>query len=83
MSTAILTIVDETLSGDAISELTVTFEQPTVTVQDIITSRVEQEVHLYNEKLTERFFGLVRPSEAEESLNGTPPGTAHGKHASS
>ncbi len=65
-----LTIVDETASGDTINEFLISFDNATVSVKDIIVSRVEKEVLEYNSKLPERFYGLVRPTEAEETLNG-------------
>jgi hypothetical protein len=65
-----ITIKDETLTGDVIDtiELNVTSEQ--LTVKDIIAARVEAEVTLYNKKLPEYFKGLVKPTEAEKTLNG-------------
>ena len=70
MTTNLLTVVDKTMSGDTLAEVKLPFESEKVTVREIITSRVETEVRNYNEKLTDRFQGLVRPSEAEETLNG-------------
>ena len=70
MTTNLLTVVDETTAGETLGEVKIAFETERVTVKDIIASRVEMEVRNYNEKLTEHFQGLVRPSEAEETLNG-------------
>jgi hypothetical protein len=66
----ILTIKDETFGGKVLSEIRLEFETEKVTVRDIISERVMQEVNHYNEKLPERFNGLVEPSEAEKTVNG-------------
>jgi hypothetical protein len=42
----------------------------TVTLRELIGLRVREEVARYNAQPTERFRGLVRPTEAEEDLNG-------------
>jgi len=70
MTTTMLRIVDEKPSGEAIKEMVIPFDKPTVTLKDIIASRVEIEVQKYNEKLDGFFNGLVCPTEAEETLNG-------------
>lgn len=70
MATAILKVTDQTLTGEPLNEMILEFERTTVTLKDIISSRVESEVRKYNEKKTEYFNGLVQPSEAEETLNG-------------
>ena len=70
MATNTLTIVDETTAGDTFNEMEIQFSQSTATVKDIITARVEAEVQAYNERLSDRFHGLVRPTNAEETLNG-------------
>jgi hypothetical protein len=41
-----------------------------VTLRELIRLRVRDEVARYNAKPTERFRGLVRPTAAEEDLNG-------------
>lgn len=70
MTAATLTIVDQKMSGEAISEMTLQFDRSLVTLKDVISSRVETEVRKYNEKVTDYFNGLVRPTDAEVTLNG-------------
>jgi hypothetical protein len=70
MPTTLLRITDETLSGDTIREETIRFPKDTVTVKNIIASRVETEVAKYNNQVSEHFNGLIRPTSAEETLNG-------------
>lgn len=66
----IVTIKDETFAGKVLHELNLEFATQTVTVKDIITERVLQEVENYNNKLPEYFKGLIQPSAAEKTLNG-------------
>lgn len=70
MPTTMIRIVDETATGDSLNEITLPFEQSTTTVKEIITNRVIAEVQAYNAKVTEHFMGLIRPTQAEETLNG-------------
>jgi hypothetical protein len=66
-----ITIKDESLSGTMLNEMQLIFESTTVTVEDIIRSRVAQEVEKYNAKHEQYTFnGLVKPSENEIVLNG-------------
>jgi len=66
----IITIKDETFAGKILSELTLEFESEYVSLKDIITQRVMQEVENYNRKLPEYYNGLVEPTESEKTLNG-------------
>ena len=66
----IIAIKDEHFSGSIIQEINLDFQQENVTVRDIITQRVIQEVENYNQKLTGYFYGLVEPSDAEKTING-------------
>ncbi|MDW7693950.1 hypothetical protein R9C00_04265 [Flammeovirgaceae bacterium SG7u.111] len=66
----IVTIKDETFTGEILNELNLEFATENVTVKEIISQRVFQEVENYNKKLPEVFNGLVKPSEAEKTLNG-------------
>lgn len=69
----VLTIRDETASGSITNELTLEILTETVTVREIIRSRVYQEVQDFNLKQrlgAADFRGLVTPSDAEKSLNG-------------
>lgn len=65
-----IAIKDENFSGSIIQEINLYFQQENVTVRDIITQRVIQEVENYNQKLPEYFNGLVEPSDAEKTING-------------
>jgi hypothetical protein len=65
-----LTIRDETTDGRAAGETVVEFLTERVTVEELIRSRVYQEVQDYNQRKPEEFQGLVRPTDAEEQLNG-------------
>ena len=66
----IIAIKDEHFSGSIIQEINLDFQQENVTVRDIITQRVIQEVENYNQELTGYFNGLVEPSDAEKTING-------------
>jgi hypothetical protein len=70
MSAITLTIKDETATGRILNELVIALERETVTIKDIIESRVRAEVNSYNEKLLMLYRGLVQPNEAESALNG-------------
>ena len=61
---------DESLTGSVFHEIKVPVDRTTLTVRDIITARVTAEVTDYNRRLPSVFRGLVRPSEAEEVLDG-------------
>ncbi|SCY95512.1 hypothetical protein [Flavobacterium caeni] len=65
-----ITIKDETFAGKILNEITLQFQSETVTVKDIITGRVTQEVEHYNQKLGGLFNGLVEPTDAEKTING-------------
>jgi len=69
----ILTIRDETASGSLTNELTLDVLSESITVRELIRSRVYQEVQDYNlhQRTGEiKFRGLVTPTDAEQSLNG-------------
>jgi hypothetical protein len=65
-----LIVRDETTTGELVQELSLEFVSPTVTIRELITSRVRQEVEAYNRKKPELFRGLVQPTNAEKTLNG-------------
>ena len=69
MST-ILAIYDETVSGDRTAAGSLDFLKERITVRELIRERVYQEVREYNAKSQEYFRGLVRPTDAEQTLNG-------------
>lgn len=68
---ATLTIRDETMSGRTTGELTLDVLDETITVRELIRSRVYQEVQDHNRRsdLTP-FNGLVTPRDEERALNG-------------
>ncbi|PJJ80037.1 hypothetical protein [Mucilaginibacter auburnensis] len=66
----IITIKDETFGGKILRELNVEFKTEIVTIRDIISARVLQEVEFYNNRMPDYFTGLVEPTEAEQTLNG-------------
>lgn len=70
MSALTLRIKDETAIGKVYNAINVVFSNEMVTVKDIIEKRVLVEVEAYNDKLPEYYNGLVKPTEAEQTLNG-------------
>jgi hypothetical protein len=69
----IVTVVDETSTGERGPELTLEFLTERVSVREIIRSRVYEEVTEYNARgVTGRFHGLVQPTDDERLLNGPP-----------
>ena len=68
--TIMVTVKDENFSGNIAQEISIGFNSATVTVQEIIESRVRQEVANYNSKLPEYYNGLVEPTDAEKTVNG-------------
>jgi hypothetical protein len=66
----ILTLKDETFAGKILNEIQIEFLEETVTIAEIITCRVQQEVNNYTNKAMEYFNGLVEPSDAEKTING-------------
>lgn len=67
---ATLTVRDETVAGESTHEFTLDFLTEHITVQELIRSRVYQEVKDYNARKPELFRGLVQPTDAEATLNG-------------
>lgn len=65
-----LTIHDETATGSIITRLELEINQETLTVRELITQRVQQEVATYNAQQTGVFQGLVQPTHSERLLNG-------------
>ena len=73
---ATLTIRDETASGKATGELTLDGLTETITVRELIRSRVYQEVQDHNRRLDAGapFNGLVTPRDEERALNSPRAG---------
>jgi hypothetical protein len=68
--TGTLTIRDETLGGGPLRSWALEVLTERLTVRELIRSRVYQEVQDYNTRCGDVFHGLVRPEEAEKTLNG-------------
>jgi len=66
----LLSLSDETTSGESRSAGTLQFDTPNLTLREIIRLRVEQEVARFNEADFAMFQGLVEPEESERILNG-------------
>lgn len=66
----LLSIRDESLGGTSSREWTLELLEERTTVQELIRSRVYQEVQDYNLRQGEVFHGLVQPEASEQSLNG-------------
>jgi len=75
----LLTVRDETAGGSLTNELTLDLPDETITVRELIRSRVYQEVDDFNRKLRSssgpglRFNGLVTPGDTERTLNAAAP----------
>ena len=65
-----VTIYDETTSGERTNGFTLEFLTARVTARELIRRRVYEEVQEYNLPTPEYFRGLVQPTEAEQVLNG-------------
>ncbi len=59
-----------TTLGKINHSLVLDFPTETITAQALIRSRVFKEVSDYNERLSDFYCGLIKPVEAEETLNG-------------
>src|SRR5262245_47645478 len=67
---ATLTIRDETLNGESLSEWALEVLTERITVRELIRSRVYQEVQDYNRTRAGTFRGFIQPEGAEKALNG-------------
>ena len=65
-----VTIRDESVTGQSISEYPLDLLTERLTVRELIRSRVYQEVQDYNLRRPDTFRGLVQPTGAERTLNG-------------
>lgn len=65
-----LTLYDETPNGQKQQVLVLTLLTETITVRELIRSRVYQEVKDYNTRRPDTFNTLVQPTDAEKTLNG-------------
>jgi hypothetical protein len=65
-----VTVVDETTAGTRGEAWHLEIFEETLTLRELIRRRVFQEVAEYNAKQGPVFHGLVRPDDAEVTLNG-------------
>lgn len=65
-----ISVKDETFAGKVLNEIFLEFQKEHVSIEDIITLRVINEVNEYNKKLPTYFNGLVEPTDAEKTING-------------
>ncbi len=65
-----ITIIDEQLNGTITNQFEIKIESEIITTQELIEKRVIQEVENYNNNLPEHYNGLVKPTDAEITLNG-------------
>ncbi len=67
---SMITIRDQSTGGKTLHEWALEVLTERITVRELIRSRVYQEVKDYNVRQPQVFRGLVRPTEAEQTLNG-------------
>lgn len=66
-----VTLQDETTSGEVVNTTSLKLISERVTVRELITERIRNEVEHFNrQKQKELFRGLVAPTDAEKQLNG-------------
>jgi hypothetical protein len=65
-----LTMQDETMAGKILRAIEIQLENELTTVRDLISARVRHEVEHYNNHASEYYQGLIRPTDAEMTLNG-------------
>lgn len=65
----LIIIKDETLFGRVTQEQRIVIPKETLTLRDIITARVEEEVRKHNDKVTDRYHFLIDLTPAEMRLN--------------
>ncbi len=70
MATTTIRVQDATFAGKILHEIALGFASECVTVQEIISARVTNEVHDYNQKQPEYYRGLIDPTDAEKTING-------------
>lgn len=68
--TAVVTVHDESPSGEKLHTLKLRLEGERITVRDLIARRVQQEAAKFNLERPVNFHALVQPAEAQETANG-------------
>jgi hypothetical protein len=72
MAPVTLNVRDETTTGELLKALELQFEVEEVTIAELITARVRQEVREHNaRRALAPFSGLVTPSQQERELNSS------------
>jgi len=67
----LLSVRDETVSGQSLYELSLEFLSERITVRELLRERVHHEVREFNRHQDNLIFqGLVQPGDAERTLNG-------------
>ncbi|WP_151771263.1 hypothetical protein [Streptomyces abyssomicinicus] len=67
---ATVTFRDETATGRPVTAWQVTGLPERMTVRELITLRIREEVTRHNARPSDRFTGLVRPDDAETDRDG-------------
>ncbi len=65
-----LILKDITFTGDILNQIIIAVNNERTTIKELIAARVASEVKSYNDKFPEYFNGLVKPTDAERTLNG-------------
>ena len=65
-----ITVEDKTPGYKVQNSVDLDFDRETITVEELISRRVQTEVAEYNKNKNEVFSGLVQPGESEKLLNG-------------
>lgn len=68
-----VTVVDETTAGGQGEAWNLELPTETLTVRELISRRVRQEVAVYNATAGPVFRGLVQPGDTEARLHGSTP----------
>ncbi|WP_211238244.1 hypothetical protein [Deinococcus pimensis] len=66
-----VSLIDESTASGARRTFTLDFLDERVTVRELLRRRVYEEVTEYNAREPEVFHGLVQPTDAERTLNGS------------
>lgn len=66
---SVVTIIDESLTGETVQETQLEIKDLTLSVQELIEQRIQQEVQAYNDKAEYKFQGLIQPTAQEQKLN--------------
>lgn len=66
-----VTLTDETTSGEVMGKTTLRLVSERITLRELITQRIREEVDKFNRQKAQNIFsGLVQPSDTEKTLNG-------------